>query len=93
MDMMNNFVVGAQLSNWINHTGSWVLGAIALGCGFVLIISGIVVITINLMGTTQSWGKALAGLLIGIVGGLIGWWGASSMISFFKNQGKEIPHS
>ena len=93
MNMMNNLVVGAQLSTWISHTGSWILGAIALGSGFALIISGIIVITLNLSGTSQSWGKAALGLVIGILGGLIGWWGAAAMVSFFKNQGKEIPHS
>lgn len=81
------------MENWLNTTGLKVLGWVALAVGIVLIIAAVAGIGMALTGKEKDWKKALENLAVGLVGGLLGWWGASQIISFMKKNGQEIPHS
>lgn len=75
----------------IENLGTWGIGLVALGVGIWLIIWGIVDIGSALGGKNKEWGKFLLGLGIGIIGGAIGWIGATRILSIFKSNGQEIP--
>lgn len=81
------------MTNWVNNIGNWGLGLVALIAGLIMVIAGIIGIAGALSGKEKDWKKAAENIGIALLGGLIGWWGASSILSFFKSKGQEIPHS
>ena len=81
------------MTSWLNNVGNWGLGLVALAVGIFLIIVAIISLAQALGGKDKQWGKALEGLAVGVIGGLLGWWGASSIISFMRRMGNEVPHS
>lgn len=85
-------VVG-DVSSWLNSTGVMIVGWVALFVGLFLIGRALLDIRAGLGKDSKDMGKAAIGLGVGLVGGLIGWWGASAIITFFKSNGKQIPHS
>lgn len=89
----STMLLGDSTSSWITTVGTWALGLVALAVGFFLLIRALLDLRSALGGDNKEWGKAVVGLFIGLIGGLIGWWGASSIISWFRNNGNTIPHS
>lgn len=75
----------------LNDVGTWLLGLVALAVGFFLIIRALIDLGGSLGGKNKEWGKAILALGIGIIGGFIGWWGVSNILSFFKSNGDQIP--
>lgn len=81
------------MEQWIQTVGTWGLGLLLLACGFFLIGRAILDIRHALGSDNKEWGKAGLGLFIGLIGGLMTVWGASSLISWFQNNGQSIPHN
>lgn len=77
--------------SWINTSGNWVLGIVLAVVGFGLIIVAAFDVFRGAKGETKEWGKIIAGLVIGFIGGLFLVIGAPGVVSFFK-KGQEIPH-
>lgn len=77
---------------FINSLGTQLLSWILLAIGFWLVGWGVVDIGRGLGGTNKEWTKALTGIAVGAVGGLLMFWGASALIAFFRNYGNSIPH-
>lgn len=75
----------------INDVGQWALGIVALAVGFFLIIRAVIDLGGALGGKNKEWTKAILAIAIGIIGGFIGWWGVSNILSFFKGNGDQIP--
>lgn len=91
--LTSNLVVAANINTWMTHIGVWGIGAVALGVGIGLVGSGIAIIGVNLFGTNQSWGKAISGLVVLLIGGVFTVWGGKSIWDFAKTYGQDIPHS
>lgn len=79
------------MQSLLENVGAWGIGLVALGIGLWLIAWGIIDVGGALGGKNKEWGRALLGLVIGIVGGWIGWMGSSRILSLFKSNGQEIP--
>ncbi|EPM6858982.1 hypothetical protein ACTPGW_002608 [Enterococcus faecalis] len=79
------------MTSVIENVGFWALNITLLVVGFGLIISGIFGVGSGLWGKNKEYTKAVIGLLIGILGGFLGWWGASNVLEFFKSNGQDIP--
>lgn len=86
------FVAG-DIMSLLSSTGTMILGWVALFVGFFLIGRALLDVRSGLGKDSKDMGKAAIGLGVGLVGGLIGWWGATAIIGFFKSNGKQIPHS
>lgn len=86
------FVAG-DVSSWLGATGTMILGWVALFVGLFLIGRALLDVRSGLGKDSKDMGKAAIGLGVGLVGGLIGWWGASAIINFFKSNGRQLPHS
>ena len=86
------FVTGDVMS-WLSSTGTMIVSWVALFVGLFLVGRALLDIRSGLGKDSKDMGKAAIGLGVGLVGGLIGWWGASAIITFFKSNGKQIPHS
>lgn len=80
-------------SNWIQNVGTWATGLVALAVGLLLIIRALLDVRAALGSENKEWGKACIGLFVGIIGGLIGWWGAEQIINWFKNDSAGVPKS
>lgn len=81
-----------KMENWIQTVGTWAVGLIALAVGLFLIGRAVVDVRAALGGSTKKWGDAVIGVIVGVIGGLLGWWGASNIIGFFKTSGATVPH-
>lgn len=79
------------MESTIADVGKWAVSIVSLGIGFWLIIWAFIDLGGALGGKNKEWGKAILGIGIGILGGFLGWWGASNIISFFRSNGDEIP--
>lgn len=69
----------------------WGLNLVMIAVGSFLIIRGLIDVGGALGGRRKEWGSAIMGIGIGLLGGFIGWWGATNIIDFFKSNGDEIP--
>lgn len=88
------FILGAggnATTSWISNVGSWGTGVVALIVGVLLIIRALLDVRAAVGTENKDWGKAGIGILVGILGGFIGWWGAEQIIGFFKNDGADVP--
>lgn len=79
------------MENVISDVGTWALSIVALAVGFFLIIRALIDLGGALGGKNKEWGKAILAIGIGIIGGFVGWWGVSNILSFFKSNGDQIP--
>lgn len=79
------------MESTIADIGKWAISIVSLGIGFWLIIWALIDLGGALGGKNKEWGKAILGIGIGILGGFLGWWGVSNIISFFRSNGDEIP--
>lgn len=84
-------VTAGTFQDWISNIGTWGLGLVALVVGLGLIGRGIMDLWSALGKENKEWSKALVGFIVGTLGGLIGWWGAKAIISFFQGNSSEIP--
>lgn len=79
------------MESTISELGKWAISLVSLGIGFWLIIWAFIDLGGALGGKNKEWGKAILAIGIGILGGFIGWWGVSNILSFFRSNGDEIP--
>ncbi|MGK3595490.1 hypothetical protein ACSLPC_28240, partial [Escherichia coli] len=63
----------------------------SLFVGFYLIGRALLDLKEGLGGKSKDFSKAGIGIVIGLVGGLIGWWGVNNILNFFKTNGQQIP--
>lgn len=87
------YLVANNTMNWVTSMGSWGTDVVALIVGSLLIIRALLDVRSALGTDNKDWGKAGIGFLVGILGGFLGWWGASGIIAFFKNDGADVPKS
>lgn len=91
-NLANVYVVG-DITSWINNMGQAVLGIVAIVVGISLIVRALWDIRDGIGKATKDWPKAGIGILVGTVGAFIMYWGATNIISFFKDAGNSIPKS
>lgn len=91
--MVNYLVYGASITNYLKHTGSWVLGLVMLLVGIGLIIAAVRDLYAGLAPANKDMKKAGIGVAIGILGALIFYWGATGIMGFFKGLSTEVPHN
>ncbi|EKZ0201717.1 hypothetical protein AAK913_12065 [Enterococcus faecium] len=79
------------MEQWITNVGTWVLSIVALAVGFFLLVRALLDVRSGLGADNKDWGKVAIGVVVGLVGGFIGYWGANNIINFFKTNGQQIP--
>lgn len=80
-----------MMEQWMTNIGTFGLTIVALFVGFYLIGRALLDLKEGLGGKSKDFSKAGIGIVIGLVGGLIGWWGVNNILNFFKTNGQQIP--
>ena len=79
------------METWITNVGTWVLSIVLLVVGFVLIVRAVLDVRAGLGEENKDWKTVGWGIVVGLIGGLLGWAGAQWILDFFKTNGQNIP--
>lgn len=80
-----------DVTSFINNWGMFILSAVILIVGFILIIAAIKDIGAGLAPKQKDFKTAGIGFVIGVVGAFFLYWSASSLIAMFKGVGANLP--
>lgn len=69
----------------------WVLGAVALLGGSVLVVRGLMDFIGGLWKSPKDFKQVATGVIIGFVGGWLALMSGSALYNFFKSNGQDIP--
>lgn len=89
---MMNYLYAGDILQYLTHTGNWVLSLAVAVVGIGLIIAAVIDLYAGLGHTNKDMKKAGVGLAVGLLGGLLIFWGSDGLRDFFKEQGNTIPH-
>ena len=68
------------MTTWIHSVAGEILGWVLAGVGLFLVIVGVIYMAMALKGKTKEWGNFVQNFFVGLVGGLMLAWAATSLL-------------